>query len=45
MRKVYNDILENYDKIKFSNDSFHFGSEEIYLRETLEKIKSVLDNL
>jgi len=45
LRNVYNGILENYDSIKFWTSSYHFGSEEIYLRETLEKIKSILESL
>ena len=45
LREIYRGILQNYDSIKFWNKSYHFGSEEIYLRETLDKIKQVLDTL
>ncbi len=45
LRDVYNWIVKNYDNIKFWTKSFHFGSEEVYLRETLEKIKSILESL
>jgi len=45
LREVYNWIVKNYDSIKFWTSSYHFGSEEIYLRETLEKIKSILESL
>ena len=45
LREVYNWIVKNYDSIKFWTKSYHFGSEEIYLRETLEKIKSILESL
>jgi len=45
LRDVYKGIVKNYDSIKFWTKSYHFGSEEIYLRETLEKIKSILESL
>lgn len=45
LREVYNWIVDNYDSIKFGKTSYHFWSEEIYLRETLEKIKSILESL
>ncbi|MDQ7022465.1 MAG: hypothetical protein Q9M97_02880 [Candidatus Gracilibacteria bacterium] len=45
LREIYNGIVKNYDSIKFGKTSYHFGSEEIYLRETLEKIKSILESL
>ena len=45
LREVYNGIVKNYNSIKFGTTSYHFGSEEIYLRETLEKIKSILESL
>ena len=45
LRDVYYGIVKNYDSIKFWTSAFHFGSEEIYLRETLEKIKSILESL
>ena len=45
LREIYNWIVKNYNSIKFWNISYHFGSEEIYLRETLEKIKSILESL
>lgn len=45
LREVYKWIVQNYDNIKFWKSSYHFGSEEIYLRETLDKIKQILENL
>jgi len=45
LREVYNGIVKNYDSIKFWTKSYHFGSEEIYLRETLEKVKAILESL
>ncbi len=45
LRNIYNGLVQNYDSIKFWTKSYHFGSEEIYLRETLEKIKSILETL
>jgi len=45
LKETYNWIVINYDKIKFNKKSYHFWNEEIYLRETLEKIKSILEDL
>ncbi len=42
LEEIYNGILEKYDSIDFGMQASHFWTEEIYLRETLKKIKGIL---
>lgn len=45
LRKLHSELTKTYNSIRFWNKSYHFGSEEVYLRETLDKMKFLLGSI